>query len=128
MDFGPDDDDRIKQIQTRPLFVKASEATSKTLRITPKTRKREAPDLIKEALGRDLRNNTRAAVDPFLAPQDWSRPRSLKRKSREAPEEPAQGVKAQAVPDTEQAKANSPPPAAVEKPPGLGLEDYDSDD
>lgn len=98
------------------------------MRITPKTRKREAPDLIKEALGRDLRNNTRAAVDPFLAPRDWSRPRPLKRKSREAPEEPAQNVKAQTLPDAEQAKVEGPPPAAAKKPPGLGLEDYDSDD
>ncbi|TGZ78224.1 DUF572-domain-containing protein [Ascodesmis nigricans] len=117
VEFGPslDDDTLVKEAQARPLFAKHDYGKNE-LRITPNTRKREAPGLIKEALGRDLRKNTRAAVDPFLTPQDWSRPRSLKRKSCET-EEPER--KAQVAPQ----ELHELIPKS-----GPGLVDYDSDE
>lgn len=80
VEFGPslDDESKIRKAESRPLFQRP--AKEETLRITPRTRKREVPGLVKGALQSDLRSNTRAAMDPFLTPKDWSRP---KRKLKE---------------------------------------------
>lgn len=87
MEFGPglEDGERIRKAESRPLFQRP--AKEETLRITPRTRKRALPELVKGALQSDLRSNTRAAMDPFLTPKDWSRPKKRPKKESEDAEE-----------------------------------------
>lgn len=122
IEFGKDDEESIANAHSRPLF-KSAEKVEK-LRITPKMRSRDVPEMTKESLARDLRRNTRAAVDPFLK-QDWSRATKvarLKRKEREEERSESGG-------EREEVETNEKP---SEKPstktPALSLVDYSSED
>lgn len=130
VEFGPslDDESRIRKAESRPLFQRP--AKEETLRITPRTRKREVPELVKGALQSDLRSNTRAAIDPFLTPKDWSRPKRRVRKETANSEEhrdfPEEEISASESGKHEE-KVKAEQKEAPKSTPGLLDLDYDSD-
>lgn len=74
VEFGPDYSQRIEQAHSRPLFA-ISEPVGKSSPKTSagKTKAQIAADTTREKLQSELRQNTRARVDPFLI-LDKSRP------------------------------------------------------
>lgn len=67
VEFGPDYSQRIEKAHSRPLF-RIPESAKKPLghNSTGKTKAQISADATKEKLQSDLRQNTRARVDPFL--------------------------------------------------------------
>jgi coiled-coil domain-containing protein 130 len=93
VEFGEFDHERIMaKTVSKPLFI-SKEAIQKMKSTSSKvSRKRKAEELAKKktaAAVEEIRGNTRAAMDPFLAPKAASRPllAGVKRRRRSVPED-----------------------------------------
>ena len=132
IEFSSDHGRNLEEARARPLFQK--EQTVKSLRITPKTRQRDIPEMTRESLKRDLERSRRMAADPFLN-EGWERPvKILKRKERAKTTEEAESAEQKppeisGKPEPEAPSEKQPPPVSRPPPkPPLGLVDYSSDD
>ena len=92
VDFGPDCEQMILQARSKPLFGDCKEATGSRQgavkgTLKGKLKSERSIERTRETLQKDLMRNTRAAIDPFLAPLDRPRIgiRLHKRKAADAP-------------------------------------------
>lgn len=88
VEFGPSYSQRIEQAHSRPLFP-ISEPVGKSLPniSAGKTKAQIAADAVREKLQSELRQNTRARVDPFLIldkPRPGLGPKLTKRKQTDS--------------------------------------------